>query len=237
MRVSIMQPAFLPWLGYFNRIVRSDIHIYLDNVNLDSNSKTKFTNRNKIRTPEGWIWLTVPLQTKGLHGRAIINSLKIAGDSAWADKMWRSIEANYKRTPYFAQYAPAVETALKQERVDFGRMVNGMTATLLRLFEIDQKIIFSSDLSVVGAKDELVVNLCKQVGATSYISGPLGREYLIRKKFDEAGIELLFHDYKHPQYPQAFSGFQPYMSAIDLLFNVGPDSLRILREETAFATE
>lgn len=235
MRVSIGQPAFLPWLGYFNRLLLSDLHIVLDSVNLDANSKTKFTNRNKIRTPDGWRWLTVPLQTKHLHGRAIIKSLKISAEPRWADKMWRTIEANYKRAPYFGAYAADVEAALKREGDDFSPLVNDMTRTLLRCFDIDRKLLFSSDLSASGTKDDLILNLCREVGATSYVSGPFGRDYLIREKFEQARIELLFHDYKHPQYPQAFPGFEPYMSGIDLLFNCGPGSPEILQQNTPLA--
>lgn len=236
MRISIMQPAFLPWLGYFNRLLLSDLHIVFDNVNLDASSKTKFTNRNRIRTPEGWRWLTVPLQTKGLHGRAVINSLKISGEPAWANKMWRVIEANYKRAPHFSTYAPRVEAALKLQSEHFCSLVNGMTSVLLNCFNIDRKILFSSNLPAAGAKDDLIRNLCMEVGATSYISGPFGRNYLVKEKFQQVHIELLFHDYHHPEYPQAFPGFEPYMSAIDLLFNCGPDSRAILQRQTELAT-
>ena len=87
---------------------------------------------------------------------------------------------------------------------------------------------FSSQMKASGRKDELVLNLCQEVGATTYLSGPLGRHYLCEEKFREAGIEVIYHDYREPSYPQAYSGFEPHMAAIDLLFNCGPNSLEIL---------
>ena len=104
MIVSIMQPAYLPWLGYFERIAMSDLHIVLDHVNIDASSKTKFANRNKIRTPEGWSWLTVPLKSKGKHGRLFLHEAEIVTESSWRQKHLGALKANYSRTAYFAEH-------------------------------------------------------------------------------------------------------------------------------------
>ncbi len=227
MRVSIMQPAFLPWLGFFDRLLTSDLLIVLDHVQIDMNSKTKFVNRNRIRTATGWIWLTVPLLTKGLSDLAI-NKLRILEDSPWRKKMWRAIEASYSQSPFFATYAETVSAALDQPIDNIANLDRVLTDALLARMEIELPVMYSSAMPIGGVKDDLLISLCSDVGATSYISGPFGRDYIDRTKFEDAGIGLMFHDYEHPRYEQAFPGFEPYMSMIDLLFNHGPKSKDIL---------
>ena len=107
-------------------------------------------------------------------------------------------------------------------------LIDRTTSYIRNSLGIKCNTLKSSEMDVAGEKDELIFNLCKAVGANKYISGPFGRDYLNHKVFEDAGIELVFHDYKHPEYKQAFSGFEPYMSAIDLLFNYGTESLKIL---------
>jgi hypothetical protein len=229
MILSIMQPAYLPWLGYFNRLLLSDNHIILDHVSIDANSKTKFANRNKIRTKHGWIWLTVPIVTKGLHGRTALNTLQIAAGSAnWAAKTWKSIEANYRKAPFFGDYAPAFESVYREP----GRLLLDLnlriTNLLLRAFGMQPIMMLSSSMEIGKTKDDLILSLCHQVGADVYLSGPFGRDYLCSKKFHDGGVELRYHDYRHPQYRQVYPGFEPFMSAIDLLFNYGPEASQVL---------
>jgi hypothetical protein len=229
MIVSIMQPAYLPWLGYFDRIARSDLHIVLDHVNLDANSKTKFANRNKVRTPQGWGWLTVPLQSKGRHGELFLNQVEVAADTPWRQKHLGALAANYARAPHFAAHREFLAEVYGRE---WKRLVDLTTATtdyLHRAFGLNCPTRRSSEMGVAGEKDTLILNLCREVGATIYLSGPFGRDYLDAAAFAAAGIELRFHDYPHPEYRQSFPGFEPFMSAVDLLFNHGPASLEILR--------
>jgi hypothetical protein len=233
MIVSIMQPAYLPWLGYFDRIARSDLHIVLDDVNLDGNSKTKFANRNKVRTPDSWSWLTVPLQSKGKHGELFLDQVEIATDAPWRQKHLGALTGNYSRTAHFAGHRAFFSGIYGR---DWNRLIDLTTATtdyLLNAFGLTCPMQRSSTMKVEGEKDALILNLCRAAGATTYLSGPFGRDYLDATAFAAAGIELVFHDYPHPQYTQAFPGFEPYMSAVDLLFNHGPASLEILRSAPA----
>ncbi len=228
-----MQPAYLPWLGYFDRIAKSDLHIVLDHVNLDANSKTKFANRNKVRISDGWNWLTVPLQSKGRHGALFLNEAEISPDGAWRQKHLGSIRTNYARARHFAGHRAFLEEIYGR---DWRRLADLTTATtdyLRQAFGLDCPTRFSSELGVAGEKDALILNLCRAVGATTYISGPFGRDYLSAAAFADAGIELVFHDYPHPEYAQAFPGFEPYMSAWDLLLNHGPASREILTSAAA----
>ena len=231
MTVSIMQPAYLPWLGYFDRLTQSDVHIILDHVNLDANSKTKFANRNKVRTPESWTWLTVPLQSKGKHGNLYLNQVEISADPAWRNKHWQTLKSCYSRSSFFVEHRQFFEQLYQHEWKMLVDLIDKSSSYLKNSLGITCKTLKSSELDVAGEKDELIFNLCKAVGAKRYISGPFGRDYLNHKTFEDAGIELVFHDYEHPEYNQAFSGFEPYMSTLDLLFNYGPASLEILKSK------
>jgi len=228
MIVSIMQPAYLPWLGYFHRIAISDLHIVLDHVQIDKNSKTKFANRNKVRTKEGWSWLTVPTKTKGRYGRLHINQLEIAGGNSWEAKHWSTIRLNYGKAAHFAEHAAFFETIYYHHWERLVDLTSDITDYLLKAFGIATPLLKSSNMGLEGKKSDLLLNLCRSVGASVYVSGPLGRDYLDERLFEEAGLKIAYHDYRHPSYPQAYPGFEAYMSAIDLLFNCGEKSLEIL---------
>jgi hypothetical protein len=229
MIVSVMQPAYLPWLGYFHRILSSDLHIVLDHVQLDTSSKTRFTNRNKVRTPDGWVWLTVPLKTKGRYGALHIDALETDEARPWRAKHWRTLAHCYARAPHFDEHAPFFKALYQRPWPRLADVVRESTDYLLRRgLGITTPCRYSSEMAVEGEKDELILNLCRAVRATCYVSGPFGRDYLDADKFRAAGIALRYHDYPHPEYPQAFAGFQPFMSAIDLLFNCGDASRAVL---------
>jgi hypothetical protein len=225
MIVSINQPAYLPWCGYFHRIANSDIHVVLDHVQFEKNS---FTNRNKIRTRDGWSMLTVPVQTKGKFKALEINTLNIAQNSNWAKKHKASLILNYRKAPYFGKYFPFLESVYDKSWNKFDELVNAMNAYLLKCLDIHVDVRYSSHLNVGGQKSDCVLNLCRELGATTYLSGSLGRDYLEIDKFDQNNISVLYHDYKHPSYDQLYNHFEPNMSVIDLLFNHGEKSLEIL---------
>lgn len=226
MIVSINQPAYLPWLGYFHRIAVSDVHIVLDHVQFEKNS---FTNRNKIRTAEGWQWLTVPLRTKGNFGNLEINQIAIDGTSHWARKHWAAISHGYRKAPFFAAHAPFFEHVLQQPWSRLNDLLETTTRYLLDAFGIETPVLKSSAMQPAGQKDELVLDLCRRAGATHYLSGALGRNYLRESIFTAAGIQVSYQDYQHPKYLQVQGGFEPFMAAIDLLMNHGPDSLEIIK--------
>lgn len=225
MIISISQPGYIPWLGYFDRIAKSDIHIVLDHVQYEKNSMVP---RNKIRTPEGWNWITVPLRTKGKFGQLAIRDLQINQQVPWEKKHWKTLEANYARSPFFDVYRSFFYELYQTRWTNFLPLVARINAYLLETLGIETRFMFSSELDPQKRKGELVLELCQKVGATTYISGPFGRDYLDFSAFNEAGIKVVFHDYPHPKYCQTFDGFEPYMSIVDLLFNYGPKSINIL---------
>jgi hypothetical protein len=229
MIVSIMQPAYMPWLGYFDRIFRSDIHIVLDHVSMDKNSKTKFTNRNKIRTSQGWSWMTCPINSSSSGINLPINEIEIVRDMSWRSKHLRSLEVNYASAPFFRKHAIFFEELYRYDWQLLSPLLMKSTQYLLDELSIDTQILLSSNMSPRLKKSDLILELCKKVGAKTYLSGPFGRDYLNLEAFDANGIDVDFHEYVHPTYRQIFSGFESHMSVVDLLFNYGPESLGIIR--------
>jgi len=226
MIVSINQPAYLPWLGYFHRIAASDLHIVLDHVQFEKNS---FVNRNRIRTATGTTWLTVPVLTKGKFKELPISELTINTTEDWQGKHWRTIQQNYGKAQHFAEHAGFFESVYTRTWTHLLPLCMEITAYLLQSFGISTPFRSSSEMSPAQTKSELVLELCKSVGADTYLSGILGKQYLDEASFRRAGIRVLYQDYKHPTYPQyRAAGFEPHLSAIDLLFNCGPESRSIL---------
>ena len=223
MIVSIHQPAYLPWLGYLHRIAVSDLHVVLDHVQFEKNS---FINRNKVRTHAGWCWLTVPLATSHRFGDLAIHQVQISDDPRWARKHWETLRQSYARAEHFAAYAPWLEESYARPWRRLAELIAEMTAWQLEAFGIRTPLVYSSQLGVGGVKSDLVLNLCREVGADAYLSGPLGRDYLDEAAFARAGIEIAYHDFRHPVYRQIHGQFESGMAAIDLLFNHGRDDAR-----------
>ena len=227
--VSIHQPGYLPWLGYLERIARSDAHVFFDDVQFDKNS---FDNRNKIRTAEGSTWLSVPVLTKGKFGENQLREAGIDNHSGWPKKHWKSICFSYQKAPFFKDYAGFFEnvyTKTWDKLLDLNlEIITGVFGFL----GIKTQVIFSSSLEKTAKKSDLVLEICKKLNAGTYLSGALGRNYLELPKFEEAGIKVIFQDYQHPVYTQRYAGFQPFMSVIDLLFNEGPKSYDILMNQS-----
>ena len=232
MIVSIMQPAYLPWLGYFDRIARADLHVVLDHVRIE---KRGFTRRNRVRTPEGWGWLSVPVLTKGRSREVGIDELRIANDSDWARKHRETIRRCYSGAAYFDEYFPTLSGLLDRKWDRLVELCGAVADWQLGAFGIGTPHVLSSSFGLASTKGELILDLCREVGATTYLSGPFGRDYLVEERFTEAGIAIVYHDYEHPVYPQRFAGFEPYMAAIDLLFEHGPASAATIARPGAAA--
>ena len=231
MIVSINQPAYLPWLGYFQRIAVSDLHIVLDHVQFEKNS---FTNRNKIKTANGSCWLTVPVKTKDRFGDLAIKSLEIDNSTNWKAKHWQTIRQNYGKAPYFSEHSSFFESIYECEWIYLSELCREITNYLLHALNLNTTLLFSSEMQIAGVKDDLVINLCKKSGASTYLSGNLGQKYIREELFNIEGIKVEYQNYNHPKYWQCQGkDFEPYMSVIDLLFNCGSDSLDILIERTS----
>ena len=219
MRVGIHQPQYLPWLGIIDRIMQCDVFVMLDNVPY---SKNYVYNRNRIKTADGWSWLTVPVLFKGKFG-TLIKDIAINDKSNWREEHRKSILFAYSKAPFFGEYKGYLEEFFAREWVSLSEVSIESLKLILRLFGVDRKIVIASELGVEGAKEALLLDICKKLGADNYLSGPDGKNYVIPDVWRAGGIEIGFQEFKHPKYPQLYGEFIPQMSSIDLLFNCGAE--------------
>ena len=215
MIISIHQPAYLPWLGYFDKINRSDIFIYLDSVQLEKNS---YTCRNKIKTPQGSTWLTIPLITKG-HTANSIGDIRIDNSQNWKKKHLKNIFFNYKKAKYFDELYPKIELLFEEDFDLFSDLAYQHMVFWLNEFNIQTKIVKSSTLDIETKKSDLVLDLCSNFNASKYLSGALGKDYLNESIFDQNEIQIEYQNYSHPVYQQLNGEFLPYMGIVDFWMN------------------
>ena len=216
--VTIHQPEHLPWMGFFNKVAKADEFVILDSVPFEKNY---FQNRNRICGTNGMQWLGIPVTSKGhLHGT--IAQTPIAKDLRWQTKYLRTIRDAYGKHPYFNDIYDSLENIILSKDCYIADMNISIIKLFLDGFRIKTTLIRSSDYDFCGKKSDLILDICKKRNATTYLSGPFGREYLDHKSFDTADIKVGFNDYNHPSYPQRkTSGFLSYLSALDLVMNVG----------------
>ncbi len=216
MIVSIHQPAYLPWLGYFDKIARSDIFILLDNVQFQKGS---FQNRNRILAKDGPIWLTVPLRTSGVLYITKLKDVSIDNSKNWRAKHLNAIRMCYSKSPRFADFYPILSSFYEKEWHTLDSLCWAMLKYFNGLLGLTTPIFRGSEIGAYGSKSDLVLDLCKKAGATTYLSGAVGREYLNFDSFAEAGIAIQFQNFAYPFYRQAYPGFVPNLAIIDLLMN------------------
>lgn len=221
MILSAHQPAYLPWLGLFHKVAAADTFCIVDTVPF---SRYDFINRNRIKTPAGPIWLTVPVSAPGAKR---ICDVRIAG-TAWRRKHAMSLAQYYRKAEFFDEHAPGLSDLLGRPYV----FLTELTTALLRLFVqslgLQAKIVAASDYAFRGHKSEYVLDMCRTLGASAFLFGSMGKRYADTAAFTASGIDLYFQEYRHPRYRQLYGAFVPRLSIVDLLFNEGPRSLEVL---------
>lgn len=227
MIITIHQPEYLPWLGFFDRILKSDILVILDDVQYQKNG---FINRNKIKTAQGWQWLTIPVQNRESLG--LINKVKINNQENWQENQWKTIFFNYQKAPNFTEYSHFLKVALEKKWENISELDIYLIGETMDILGVKKEIIKSSLMSIPGQGTERLVNICKTLGGDTYLSGPGGESYLEIKKFKEENIKIIFQKFVHPVFSQLFEkrGFIPNLSIIDLIFNCGEKSLNIIKK-------
>ena len=217
MIVSIHQPAYLPWIGYFNKIINSDIFVYLDTVQFQKNS---FQNRNKIRTSNGCIWLTIPVITKKKLFSLQIKDLSIDNSQNWKKKHLNSIKMNYSKSLNYKSIMKDLEPFYMKEEDNFSKFCYEMLIWFLKKLNIKTKIIKASDLPPIDKnKNDLILEICKHLKAKTYISGILGKDYIKVSEFEKKNIKIKFQNFNHPIYDQVYKDFIPNMGIVDLIMN------------------
>jgi hypothetical protein len=223
--VTIHQPEFLPWLGLIDKLRQSDVVVILDSVQF---RKNYFQNRNRIRTSDGFTWLTVPVLTKHRSGQTI-HDVTIRDDQAWRRKHRESMLQSYRRATFLDEHLPALLAIYEAAGSSLVELNEAIIHWLAGAFGLSCQFVRSSSLDVGGRKTDLLFSICRELGASVYLSGPSGREYLEENRFTEAGVSVRYADFRHPVYRQCYEPFVPMMSAVDLLFTHGPQSSAILR--------
>lgn len=225
MKVSIHQPNYLPWLAFFDKIKKVDIFVLLDDVQYEKNG---FQNRNKIKVPGGWIYLTIPIPRSEYFKK--ISDVRLPVSDQWQKDHWKSIQMAYSRSSYFNKYKDFFD-GIYRTRYQFLTEINiKIIQYLSDVLKFRTKILRESDLDIdpkLKSTDRLI-QILKTVGASYYLSGPSGKKYLDLDKFKRENIEIEFQDYNHPIYHQLFGNFIPGLSVIDLLFNEGDKSSKII---------
>ncbi|PKO54950.1 MAG: hypothetical protein CVU26_00075 [Betaproteobacteria bacterium HGW-Betaproteobacteria-2] len=214
-KVAILQSNYIPWKGYFDMIAAVDEFILYDDMQF---TKNDWRNRNKIKTPQGLQWLTIPV------GQGINRRIRdVTLDPRWQSKHWKTLEANYRRAPHFDEIKEWLKPLyLSAEYSYLSQMNRTFIEAICNYLGIRTKISNSWDYALIDGKTEKLVDLCIQAGAGGYISGPAARDYIDEDLFNNKKIVLTWFDYKgYPEYPQLWGNFFHQVSILDLLFNCG----------------
>jgi hypothetical protein len=223
MLIAIHQPQYLPWLGYIDKIDKADVFVILDNVQY---KKNEWQNRNRIKTAQGCQWMTVPVLYRFPEK---INEVRINNKENWSRKHLQALITNYSNSTFFDNYRSFFDDIFSH---NWNRLVDiniEIIKFLISTLDLKTKLVIASDLKLREEPTERLVDICKILDGNKYLAGKDGNKYMNLELFEEEGIEVIFQDFKHPVYQQLFGDFEPYMSAIDLLFNYGDNSLEILR--------
>lgn len=227
MKIAVMQPTYLPWIGYFDLMDDSDAFVFHDAVQFE---KQSWQQRNRIRTPTELRWLSVPVLIAG-RSTQLISEVEIVRNAGFPLKHVHLLEENYRRAPHFKRYFPALRAILTEPNLSLTKLNQALIRGLAEMLGLAPRFMVSSAMQATGVRSERLVQLCQELGATTYLS-PLGSAgYLLedRDLFDRHGITIVFQHYEHPVYRQLTGPFLPFASVIDLLFNEGDDALAILR--------
>lgn len=224
MIVAIHQPNFLPWLGFFYKMLKADRFVFLDSVPF---SKGSYTNRVKIKTAQGVQWLTVPVLTKGKSAQTIAE-VATNTEVCWRDRVVKTLEGSYGKCNCFWDYFPDLRDIITTHTDSLVHLNLKLIRHIMVWLEIDVPVLQSSRMLIAGTSTRRLINICKHCSADTYLSGAGGNGYQDESVFNREGVKLCYSDFVHPTYPQRFDKFVPGLSIVDLLFNCGPDSRRIL---------
>lgn len=224
MILTAHQPVYLPWLGLYHKIALADNFCIFDIAQYQNKD---FNNRNRIKTNAGSIWLSVPVESKG-HYEKSLKDIKIV-NNGWNRKHFKSIDLAYRKAPFYSKYIDQLEFLLLGNSYTYLADLNFSTLEFgLKSLGIDLPILTASNFAFEGVKSDLVLDMCRKLGANNYLFGTQGKDYADISSFIKSNVKPYFQEYIHPVYPQLHGEFEPYMSIIDLLFNVGDKSLSVV---------
>jgi len=220
--LAVLQPGYLPWAGYFDQMMRADVFVHYDDVQFDKNG---WRNRNRLKGPQGPVWLTVPVRHDGLVRR--IDEIRIDNSQPWPRRHVATLNQLLARTAYGDAYLPELSALLLQgwnRLVDLDLAVIDLIAGWLGITTPTPR---ASALGIGGDRNDRLLALCRHFGANRYLSGAAARDYLDVPRFAAAGIAVEFQDFVHPVHPQRFGPFVSHLAAIDLIANAWPPGWRL----------
>ena len=233
MIVAIHQPQYLPWIGYFDKMLKADAFCYLDNVQF---KKNEWQNRNRIKTSQGWQWLTVPVEYRFPQK---INEVKINRAVDWRKKHFQTLISNYSKAPFFKEHVSFFEQAYARDWEFISElnifMIEYIREKLGRLG--DKPTVLASHLKLSDDPTGRLIDICKTLGAGTYLAGRDGSKYMDLESFKASGLKVITQDFQHPCYPQRFGAFVPNLSVVDLLFNCGPQSIEKILASNILITD
>lgn len=227
MIVTIHQPDFLPWLGFFDRWQKSDLFIVLDDVQF---LRRGWHHRDKIKAPNGIQWLTVPVIKKGRYHQ-LINEVEIDNNDNWRQKHLKTLKFSYSKGPNIERIFNCIEKiyGLKHKLlIDFNMDLLKFCADIL---EIKTSVVLASTFSVKSKSSQRLVDLVKVVGGDKYLTGSASKAYLNEKAFEEAGIKVCWQKFDHPEYPQLYGGFKKMLSVLDFLIMASDEHVKLFKSK------
>jgi len=223
-RAVVLQPGYLPWLGFFDQMYKSDVFVIYDDIQYD---KHGWRNRNRVKTAQGVQWLTVPILIKG-QDNPLIKDVLINNKVDWRRTHLKTIKQSYSQAPFFDNYFGMFKGIYSKEWEYLIDIDMTFIFALMEELGLTTKIEFSSKLGIMGKGTRRLVDICLYLGASEYLTGDAAKDYLDESLLCQNGVKLQYHHYQHPVYNQLYGEFVHYLSVIDLLFNHGKESLDIL---------
>lgn len=226
-RIAILQSGYIPWKGYFDIINSVDEFVVYDEVQY---TKRDWRNRNLIKTSNGLSWLTIPVKTKNkFHQKISDTKIDLA---SWAEKHIKSIKYNYSNARFYNDFSDIFLRAYSEsQKLKYLSEINKLFLdVILSLLDIQTKITCSSLYRYSGSKTEKIISICKQAGASEYLTGQSAKAYLDEERIRKSGIKLLWMDYSgYPEYKQLYPPFEHMVSILDLIFNTGPEARNYMK--------
>tara|TARA_Y100000356_G_C11208784_1_gene262117 strand:- start:307 stop:990 length:684 start_codon:yes stop_codon:yes gene_type:complete len=222
-KVIITQSNYIPWKGYFSAMREATHLVLYDDMQY---TKRDWRNRNKLITPQGPKWLSIPIDVKGKYYQKI-NEAQVS-DNEWGIKHWNFIKNNYSKSPYFKEYEQHfVDLYLNPNSTYLSDINFEFIKKIITLLEIDIEIIFSHQFNLKGDKTEKLVNICLELEAKKYFTGPAAKNYMDEHLFTNNNIEIEYYNFSgYPEYQQQWGGFSHAVSILDMFFNLGPKTIK-----------
>ena len=223
--MGLLQPAYLPWLGFFEQMLRDEVFVQYDDVQY---TKKDWRNRNRIKTPEGPMWLTVPVETSGRRFQ-LVRDVRIDPTKDWQREHLRALELNYRRAPWFEWAYEPLRGVIEHPHELLVDLDEALVVEISRLLGFERPIHRATVYELSDSdQNGRVIECMQKVGKSVLYNGAASRDIIDLPRFRAEGLDVVFQDYRHPVYPQLWGDFVPYLSVVDLLMNCGSDSLEIM---------